>query len=46
MKQAAHEYDKLTEKIHQHEALIIQLMSILAVTNRKVHELTNQINSS
>lgn len=40
MSRTMSDYEKLAEKVQQQEALITQLMSIIAVTNRKVHELS------
>lgn len=37
--------DKITKRLQQHEEIIIQLLEIIAVTNRKVDELKNQSNA-
>lgn len=34
------DYERLSERMRQHEALIIQLMSIIAATNGKVSDLS------
>jgi len=34
------DYERLSERIRQHEALITQLMSIIAATNGKVSDLS------
>lgn len=36
--------EKLTKRLQQHEEIIIQLLEIIAVTNRKVDELKGQSN--
>lgn len=39
------EFEAVVSKLKQHEEIIIQLVEIIASTNRKVHELeSNQIN--
>lgn len=34
------EYDELVKKVRQHEEAITQLLEIIAVTNRRLSELT------